>query len=153
MRVRKLGLTAGRDANGFTIHSLRHFVETHCVNAGIPQRVIDTWLGHKSDRSMAAVYYHLSDEESQHFMHGLDFAMQSLLLTPYDNEERVMIGNYGLTASFVPLLVTTALLAPLAPESRISPNLDRNKTEQQGAKTVQKTRRPAFLQGLRARLL
>lgn len=36
---------------GFVIHSLRHFFETFAVNAGIPQRVIDTWLGHRSDKS------------------------------------------------------------------------------------------------------
>lgn len=77
-RVKQLGLAAGRDTEGgYTIHSLRHFTETHCVNAGIPQRVVDTWLGHKSDRSMASVYYRLNDEESHRFMHGLDFALQS----------------------------------------------------------------------------
>lgn len=75
VRVKHLGFTAGRDALGFTIHSLRHFMETHCVNARVPQRVVDTWLGHKSDRSMASVYYTLSDEESQRFMRGLDFAL------------------------------------------------------------------------------
>ena len=50
---------SGRDA-GFVVHSLRHFFETFTVNAGIPQRVIDTWLGHRSDKSMAAVYYRLT---------------------------------------------------------------------------------------------
>lgn len=75
-RLKAVGLPAGRDTEGgYTIHSLRHFTETHCVNAGIPQRVVDAWLGHKSDRSMASVYYHLSDEESQRFMRGLDFAL------------------------------------------------------------------------------
>lgn len=69
----KLGLSTGRDNCGFTVHSLRHFFETHCVNAGIPQRVIDAWLGHRSDRSMAAVYYFLSDEESQKFMTRVPF--------------------------------------------------------------------------------
>ena len=37
-------------------------------NAGIPQRVVDTWLGHQSDKSMGSVYYKLSDEDSQKFM-------------------------------------------------------------------------------------
>lgn len=60
--VRKAGLPAGRD-RGFTLHSLRHFFETHTVNANIPQRVIDAWLGHGADKSMAAVYYRLSDTE------------------------------------------------------------------------------------------
>jgi integrase len=65
--LKKLNLPIGRD-NGYTIHSLRHSFETICINASIPQRVVDAWLGHNSDRSMAAVYYRLSDEESQKFM-------------------------------------------------------------------------------------
>ena len=59
--------------DGFVIHSLRHFFETFCVNAGIPQRVIDTWLGHRSDKSMAAVYYRLTDIDSQTFMSKVPF--------------------------------------------------------------------------------
>ena len=69
----KLKLPAGRDEGGFTVHSLRHFFETFCVNARIPQRVIDTWLGHRSDQSMAAVYYKLSDAESKAFMDEVPF--------------------------------------------------------------------------------
>ncbi len=70
--VGRLGMPVGRNA-GFVIHSLRHFFETHCVNAGIPQRVIDTWLGHRSDKSMAAVYYRLRDEEAQAFVGKVPF--------------------------------------------------------------------------------
>ena len=70
--VASLGLPAGRDG-GFTVHSLRHFFETFTVNEGIPQRVVDTWLGHRSDRSMAAVYYRLKDEDSQRFMAMVPF--------------------------------------------------------------------------------
>lgn len=73
----RVKLPTGRDALGYTLHSLRHFFETHCVNQGIPQRVIDTWMGHQSDRSMAAVYYHLSDEDSQAFMQRVDFTLPS----------------------------------------------------------------------------
>lgn len=69
---RKLGIPAGREG-GFTTHSMRHSFEAISVNAGIPQRVIDTWLGHQSDRSMASVYYRLSDEESQVFMKKVPF--------------------------------------------------------------------------------
>lgn len=68
----KLKLPAGRDG-GFTIHSLRHSFETICVNAGIPQRVVDTWLGHRSDTSMASIYYRLSDEDSQKFINQVPF--------------------------------------------------------------------------------
>lgn len=70
--ITKLGLPAGR-VEGFTIHSLRHFFETIAVNGGVPQRAIDTWLGHRSDRSMASVYYALRDEESQRFMLQVPF--------------------------------------------------------------------------------
>jgi integrase len=68
----RLGLPTGRE-DGFVIHSLRHFFETICVNAGIPQRVIDTWLGHRSDKSMAAVYYKLADADSLSFMTKVPF--------------------------------------------------------------------------------
>lgn len=70
--VEKLGLPIGRD-EGITLHSFRHFFETLTVNAQIPQRVIDAWLGHHSDRSMGAVYYRLSDEDSQNFMAKVPF--------------------------------------------------------------------------------
>jgi integrase len=62
------GVAAGRKSGGFSIHSLRNSFETICVNARIPQRVVDTWLGHRSDRSMGSVYYKLSDADSQAFM-------------------------------------------------------------------------------------
>jgi integrase len=62
----------GRPA-GLAIHSLRHFFETFCANAGIPQRAVDTWLGHHSDKSMAAVYYRLRDEDSQAFILRVPF--------------------------------------------------------------------------------
>jgi integrase len=67
-----LGMPTGRK-DGFVIHSFRHFFETYCVNSGIPQRVIDTWLGHRSDKSMAAVYYRLSDADSKMFMDRVSF--------------------------------------------------------------------------------
>jgi integrase len=71
--ARKQGMSVGRKIKGFTLHSLRGFFETFCVNNRIPQRVIDTWLGHRSDRSMASVYYKLSDHESQQFMGEVPF--------------------------------------------------------------------------------
>jgi integrase len=67
-----LEMPAGR-ANGFTLHSLRHFFETYTVNERIPQRVVDAWLGHHGDKSMAAIYYKLQDEDSQRFMKQVPF--------------------------------------------------------------------------------
>lgn len=72
--VGRLGMPVGRES-GFVVHSLRHFFETFTVNAGIPQRVIDTWLGHRSDKSMAAHYYKLSDGDSQSFMRKVPFSV------------------------------------------------------------------------------
>jgi integrase len=72
----RLGLVVGRKNNGYTIHSLRHFFETFAVNNRIPQRVVDLWMGHRSDRSMGAVYYTLTDAESQRFMNELPLVLQ-----------------------------------------------------------------------------
>ncbi|HEY7309563.1 MAG TPA: hypothetical protein VH643_09420 [Gemmataceae bacterium] len=46
---------------------------TACVNAGIPQRAVDNWMGHPPDRSMASLYYKLNDDESQTFMKRVSF--------------------------------------------------------------------------------
>ncbi len=74
--LRKLGIRAGREG-GYTVHSFRHFFRTHAVNSGVPERVIDIWLGHASDKSMGSVYYALSDEESQKFMERISFDEES----------------------------------------------------------------------------
>ena len=70
-----LGLSVGRKSNGYTVHSLRHCFETVAVNGRIPQRVVDLWMGHQSDRSMGAVYYTLTDAESQRFMNEVPFSL------------------------------------------------------------------------------
>ncbi len=64
----QLGVPAGQAHGGFTIHSLRRFFRTFVTNAGVPREVVDAWMGHRSDRSMASVYYKLTDEVSQEFM-------------------------------------------------------------------------------------
>lgn len=83
-----LGMPHGREHLGYTIHSLRHSFETICVNSRIPQRVVDTWLGHRSDRSMASVYYRLSDQESQGFMHEVRFGMDVAMVSPDKQAEQ-----------------------------------------------------------------
>src|SRR5262245_58384849 len=45
------------------------------MNVGMPQRVIDGWLEHRSGESMETVYYRLRDEDSQSFMIKLSFGM------------------------------------------------------------------------------
>ena len=69
----KLKIPAGRKNGGFTVHSLRHFFKTHCINCGVPKPVVDTWQGHKIDMSVGAQYYKLPDEDSQRFMTRVSF--------------------------------------------------------------------------------
>lgn len=71
--LQKLKIPIGRK-DGFTIHSLRHFMRTFAVNSGVPERIIDSWLGHAPDRkSVQAVYFHLTDEASKKFMSNIPF--------------------------------------------------------------------------------
>ena len=69
----KLKIPAGRNNGGFTIHSLRHFFKTHCINCLVPKPVVDTWQGHKIDMSVGARYYKLSDADSQRFVTMVSF--------------------------------------------------------------------------------
>ena len=71
--VEQLGILAGRKTGGFTVHSFRHFFKTHCINCGVPKPVVDIWQGHKIDMSVGAMYYKLSDEDSQRFMKMVSF--------------------------------------------------------------------------------
>ena len=71
--LEKFEIPAGRKNGGFTIHCLRHFFKTHCINCGVPKPVVDTWQGHKIDMSVGAQYYKLADEASQDFMTMVSF--------------------------------------------------------------------------------
>jgi integrase len=66
----------GREA-GYTLHALRRFFETFCVNSRVPQRAVDVWMGHRSDRSMAVIYYSISETESQAMMASVPFRLTS----------------------------------------------------------------------------
>ncbi len=44
--LKQLGISAGKQNGGFTIHSLRSFFKTFCINAGVPKEVVDIWQGH-----------------------------------------------------------------------------------------------------------
>ena len=68
-----LGMPVGRKDDGLVIHSLRHFFETFTINSGIPQRVVDVWMGHVGEKSTGRIYYQLTEEESQKFMKRVPF--------------------------------------------------------------------------------
>jgi len=72
----RLDLPVGRD-EGFTLHSLRRFFRTTAVNSGVPERVVDLWIGHRDTKQMGTIYYDLSDEASQKFMRTVSFDAKS----------------------------------------------------------------------------
>lgn len=71
--ARSLGIKTGRRDDGLVVHSLRHFFETRAVNSGVPQLVVDAWMGHAGDASMSRVYYGRSDATSRRFMKRVRF--------------------------------------------------------------------------------
>lgn len=72
----KLGMPIGRES-GYTLHALRRFFETFCINSAVPQRAVDVWMGHRGDKSMGAVYYSLSDGESRAMMDKVPFLLDT----------------------------------------------------------------------------
>ena len=68
-----LGIKTGRKEDGLVIHSLRHFFETWTINSGVPQVVVDAWMGHAGDGSMGRVYYGNRDAISRRFMRRVRF--------------------------------------------------------------------------------
>ena len=73
--LRRAGIPVGRKGQGYTLHSLRHFFETHCVNHGVPQVLVDRWMGHSTKRSMGATYYDDDQEKAREFIQRVPFVM------------------------------------------------------------------------------
>ena len=71
--AKSLGMAVGRKADGLVVHSLRHFFETRAVDSGIPQFVVDSWMGHVGHDTTGRVYYGLTDEKSQSYMGQVKF--------------------------------------------------------------------------------
>jgi integrase len=53
-----LGLTVGRENQGLTLHALRRFFKTTCMDAGVPKPLVDLWMGHHSKDNIDNHYYH-----------------------------------------------------------------------------------------------
>jgi hypothetical protein len=49
------------------------------VNSRVPQLVVDAWMGHAGDGSMARVYYGGSNGASKRFMRGARFVKAAKL--------------------------------------------------------------------------
>ncbi len=48
--------------NGKTAYYLRHTFSTLCQEAGVPQEVVEVWLGDSPQKLIGRVYTHYSDE-------------------------------------------------------------------------------------------
>ena len=72
-RAESTGISVGRKHNGLVTHSLRHFFETQSVDAGVPQFVVDQWMGHRGQALMGRTYYGHSDQKSMEFMQRVKF--------------------------------------------------------------------------------
>ena len=57
-------------ATEFKLHSFRHHFASLCANHAVAYRKALAWLGH-SDSSILALYYHLTDSDSQAAMEAL----------------------------------------------------------------------------------
>jgi len=71
--AQSLGMPVGRKHDGFVVHSLRHYFETSAVDSGVPQFIVDAWMGHAGAAVMGKVYYGLNDEKSQAYMQQIRF--------------------------------------------------------------------------------
>jgi len=71
--AKSLGIPVSRKTNGLVIHSLRHFFETQAVDSGVPQFVVDQWMGHRGHALMGRTYYGQSDEKSVLLMKKVKF--------------------------------------------------------------------------------
>lgn len=69
----RLGIPIKRENAGIVIHSFRDFMEISCVNSGVPQFVIDAWMGHAGGRTQGQTYYGLTAEVSKDWMSKVKF--------------------------------------------------------------------------------
>lgn len=70
--ARRLGFPTGRKNDGLVIHSLRHFFETQAVDSGVPQFVVDAWMGHVGHGTTGRIYYGLTDQKSQQYLRSVN---------------------------------------------------------------------------------
>jgi integrase len=68
-----VAIPVSRKDNGIVIHSLRHFFETQAVDSGVPQFVVDKWMGHGGAELMGRTYYGFNDQKSVEFMQQVKF--------------------------------------------------------------------------------
>lgn len=53
----KHGFDVGRSDQGLTLHALRRTFKTACLDAGVPEPLVNIWLGHEDASGMNKHYY------------------------------------------------------------------------------------------------
>lgn len=90
------------DERGFVdgrVHSLRHYFCSACANAGVPERMLMDWLGHR-DAAMVRRYYHGNAEQSKSQMSGIVFVNEKWgqSVGTLNTSERSSSGSNPMTA-------------------------------------------------------
>ncbi len=69
----ELEIPTKRENAGIVVHSFRDYFETTTVNNGVPQFVVDAWMGHAGGGTMGKTYYGLTPEKSAEWMSRVKF--------------------------------------------------------------------------------
>lgn len=69
--ARACGFAVRRDDRGLTLHALRRFFKTFCMDAGVPKPMVDAWMGHRDQSDMDSFYY--SSSKSKEWMCKVPF--------------------------------------------------------------------------------
>jgi integrase len=65
------GFAVGRNAGGLTVHALRRFFKTFCLDSGVPKPMVDFWMGHRNQQDMDTFYY--DPQKSKEWMERMPF--------------------------------------------------------------------------------
>lgn len=65
------GFAVGRNERALTLHALRRFFKTFCLDAGVPKPMVDAWMGHQDQADMDTFYY--SPQKSKEWMERVPF--------------------------------------------------------------------------------
>lgn len=71
--AKEAGLEVGRKNQGMTFHALRRFFKSACYDAGVPQPLVDRWVGHSNKNNVDYHYYRPTRSSSAEWMSRVDF--------------------------------------------------------------------------------
>jgi integrase len=69
--AKQAGFAVGRKNQALTLHALRRFFKTCCLDSGVPKPMVDAWLGHSDQSEMDTFYY--SSTKSREWIERVSF--------------------------------------------------------------------------------